>query len=266
MASSKGRGIEELSQFAMELIQRLGKEALSFYGRGKSDIKFDDELVTTAELQLTNIFQDQLDARFPGHRVYNNIQENTDYSHEANRYLWIFDPVDGVDNFQTGIPVWGTSLALLENFWPIFSVFYMPATNDIFHARAGQEAFRGKEKITVSTQKDINDESLLLTFSRFHLHYHSRFPGKVRNMGCATAHICYVAMGRADAAIITNESYQGLATARVIIEAAGGKILKMDGSDFFLNEYLDGQKIEDHLLVVAPEIFPLVMNTLQKIS
>ena len=111
----------------------------------------------------------------------------------------------------------------------------------------------------------MDDESLLLIYSRFHQHYISKFPGKIRDLGCTTAHICYVAMGRADAAIIANESYKGLAAARVIIEAAGGKIYKMDGKGFFLNEYLDGQKIEDHLLVAAPGIFKSVSASLKQI-
>lgn len=264
MKSTEGNEIQNLAGFATDLVQRLGHEALRFYGKGKSNLKFDPELVTAAELHLTGFFQDQLQARYPEHRIFNHHQNDTAYTHEQGRYLWIFDPVDGVDNFQTGIPVWGVSLALLENFWPIFSVFYMPVTQDLFHARAGRHAFWGEERIRVSAQKDINDESILLTYSRFHLQYHSKFPGKIRNLGCATAHICYVAMGRADAALITHESYQGLAAARTIIEAAGGKIFKMDGSGFFLNEYLDGKSINDHLLVVAPENFSTVLNYLEK--
>ncbi|MFH1349734.1 MAG: inositol monophosphatase family protein [Pseudomonadota bacterium] len=132
--------------------------------------------------------------------------------------------------------------------------------------QAGQKAFRGKEEIHVSQQEEINDESLLLTYSRFHHHYHSHFPGKIRNMGSTAAHICYVAMGRAEAAVIANESFRGLAAARVIIEAAEGKIYKMDGSEFFLNEYLDGQRIDDRLLVAAPSIFPQVRDYLKEIS
>lgn len=266
MALHEGKGIDKLARFAMDSIRQLGEEALNYYGKSKSNTKFDEELVTAAELHLSKAFQQMLHSHFPEHQIFNNTQEEQEYTHEEKRHLWIFDPIDGVDNFQTGIPIWGTSLALLENFWPVLSVFYMPATNDLFRAQAGQSAFRGNDKISVSTQKDINDESLLLTYSRFHLDYHSKFPGKVRNLGCATAHICYIAMGRADAAIITNESYQGLAAARVIIESAGGKIFKMDGSGFFLNEYLDGQKIVDHLIVVAPENFTPVVNSLKKIN
>ncbi len=103
--------------------------------------------------------------------------------------------------------------------------------------------------VDVAAQENINDESLLLTYSRFHQHYRSTFPGKIRGLGCAAAHMCYVAMGRAEAAVIANESYRGLAAACIIVAAAGGKISKMDGSDFFLNEYLDGARIDEHLLV-----------------
>jgi len=266
MVASKRDGIEDLTQFAMEVIRRSGEEALSYYGKGNPNVKFDDELVTEAELHLTDFYQDQLHAHFPEHQVFKNIQENKGYTHEGKRYLWIYDALDGVANFQAGIPIWGTSLALLENFWPILGVFYMPATGDLFHAQAGNKAFWGKREIRVSAQENINDESLLLTYSRFHHYYHPTFPGKIRDLGCTTAHICYVAMGRAEAAVIANESYQGLAAARVIIEAAGGKIYKMDGSEFFLDEYLDGQRIDDHLLVVAPDTYSQVRTYLQEIS
>jgi myo-inositol-1(or 4)-monophosphatase len=261
---SKQPNVEELSRFATDVIQKLGTESLAYYGQGKSSVKFDEELVTAAELHLTRYFIDALKSSFPSHQLFTNNQEEKNYTHEDKRYLWIHDPIDGVDNFQTGIPIWGMSLALLENFWPILGVFYMPATGDLFHAQADKAAYRGGREIHIPSQPHVDDESLLLTYSRFHKHYTSKFPGKIRDLGCTTAHICYVALGRADAAIIANESYQGLAAARVIIEAAGGKITRMDGREFFLNEYLDGQKIEDHLLVGAPDIFESVNESLKK--
>jgi myo-inositol-1(or 4)-monophosphatase len=266
MGELEGHEFDELSRFATDIVRRSGDKALSFYGKGERRVKFDERLVTEAELGMSDFFNEQLQHHFPEHQVFGTDQENKDYTHEEKRYLWIYDPLDGVANFQAGIPIWGVSLALLDNFWPILGVFYLPATGDVFHARAGEKAFRGDEEICIPAQKQINDESLLFTYSRFHLHYRSTFPGKIRDFGCTTAHICYVAMGRADAALIANESYQGLATARVIIEAAGGKIRKMDGGDFFLNEYLDGQKIDDHLLVSAPDTHAQVRQCLQEVA
>jgi len=264
MVTFENQEIEDLTQFAMEVIRRSGDEALSYYGKGNPRVKFDEQLVTEAELQLINFFQNERQSNVPEHQLFMNNPENKSYTHGEKSYLWIYDPIDGIANFQAGIPIWGISLALLENFWPIFGVFYMPATGDLFYARAGEKAFRGDEEICVSPQENINDESLLLTYSRFHHHYHSTFPGKIRDLGCTVAHICYVAMGRAEAAVIANETYQDLAAARIIIEAAGGKIYKMDGNEFFLNEYLDGKRIEDHLLVTARDNYSQVRKYLKE--
>ena len=244
--------IEDLTQFAIDVVRRSGEEALSYYGKGLPAMKFDEGLVTEAELKLGEFFKDQIATHFPQHQVFDHNQGNRKYTHKGDGAMWVYDPLDGVANFQAGIPIWGVSLALLENFWPVFGVFYQPVTGDLFHAVAGQSAFRGKEKIRVSSQGDINDESLLFTYSRFHNHFHSTFPGKIRSLGCTTAHLCYVAMGRAEAAMIARESYQDLAAARVIVEASGGKIYKMDGSELYLNDYLDGQRIDETLLVTAP--------------
>ena len=263
MAEQQKNSIEELSKFALEVVRASGEKALSYYGKGVPTIKFDESLVTEAELQLDEFFQDQLLTHFPEHQVFSNNQDKRTYTHKGDGALWVYDPLDGVANFQAGIPIWGVSLALLENFWPVFGVFYMPVTDDLFHAFAGQKAFRGETSIQVSRQENIDDESLFFTYSRFHNHFQSTFPGKVRSLGCTTAHLCYVAMGRAEAALIDNESYQDLAAARVIVEASGGKIYKLDGSEFFLNEYMDGQRIGESLLVTAPAIYSQVRDTIQ---
>jgi myo-inositol-1(or 4)-monophosphatase len=266
MVAAKGHGIEELTQFAMEVIRHSGERALSYYGKGDRHVKFDEALVTEADSHLMYFFQDQLNHHFPEHQIFKNNPGDRNYTHDGKRYIWIFDPLDGVANFQAGIPIWGISLALIENFWPVFGVFYMPATGDLFHARPDQNAFWKDQKIRVSNKSNINDESLLFTYSRFHHRYRSTFPGKIRDLGCTGAHICYVAMGRADAAVIANESYQDLAAAIIILEAAGGKICKLDGSDFFLSEYLDGQKIDDRLLVMAPGVYAQIHDSLKEIS
>ena len=144
--AAKREGVEDLAQFAMEVIRSSGEHALSYYGKGKPHLKFDDELVTEAELHLNDFFQGQLRTNFPEHQMFQNIQEGRGYTHEEKRYLWIYDALDGVANFQAGIPIWGISLSLLENFWPILGVFYMPATGDLFQARAGERAFRSRAR------------------------------------------------------------------------------------------------------------------------
>lgn len=255
--------IEDLMTFAQDVTRRSGDQSMAYYGKGSRDTKFDEALVTEAELHLGEFFRDELHARFPDHLVYGNEERKAGYTHDAKRYLWVYDAIDGVANFQAGIPIWGTSVALLENFWPLLGVFYMPVTGDFFHARADRDAYRGDEVIRISPQEGINDESVLLTYSRFHERYRPGFPGKIRAFGCTAAHVCYVASGRAEAALLAHESYKDLAAATVIMEAAGGKIYKLDGTEFFLGDYVDGRRIEDHLLAVAPDKYDEVRGFLE---
>jgi len=152
---SQNYGIDELTQFATEIIQHAGEKALSYYGKGQSNVKFDAGLVTQAELDLTDVFQNRLSAQFPDHQIFNNNHEIGAYTHEGKRYLWIYDPLDGVANFQAGIPIWGMSLALLENAWPIFGAFFMPATGDLFYARGGDKVYRGDVEISFRIRKRL---------------------------------------------------------------------------------------------------------------
>jgi myo-inositol-1(or 4)-monophosphatase len=262
MNNDANRAIEELSAFALETILAAGREAAGFYGRNRTSVKFDEDLVTQAELHLRSFFQQRLPTAFPGHQVFPVQDPHAGYSHGEQRYLWVFDPIDGVDNFQAGIPVWSMSLALYENFWPIFGYVHMPASGDLFSARAGENAFWGSQPIGSPPRETVDDESQLLVYSRFHKHFTARFPGKIRNLGCAAAHLCYVAMGRADAAVINNESFQDLAAVRIIVEGAGAKIFRMDGAALPIGEYLGGEKISEPLIVCAPENFEPVRQCL----
>jgi myo-inositol-1(or 4)-monophosphatase len=256
MVDAENPGIEELTAFAMDVIRSQAAIALEYYGKGDPRVKFDDALVTEAENRLSETFQQKLQARFPEHRLFGDAPVETGYLHGERGFLWVYDALDGVANFQGGIPLWGTSLALYENFWPIFGVFYMPVTDYIFHARAGGRAYWGDTPIRIPEQRDeINNESVLLTYSRFNNHYRTTFPGKIRNYGSAATHISHVARGRAEAAIIANASYQDLAAAQILLEAAGGRLLTIDGRKLQLHEYLESQRIEDHVIALPHGTF-----------
>lgn len=258
--------LNEFKDFAVKSARGAGQKVLSYYGKGDPSIKFDDSVVTEAELSVREFFEAELRKSYPFHRIFNETNQlSRQYSHEESRYLWVLDPLDGVANFQAGIPIWGISIAVLENFWPVLGVFYMPVTGDIFHAWAGGKAFRGEQEISVSMEDTVSDESLLFTYSRFNQHYRTTFPGKIRTMGCAGAHICYVAMGRAEAAILANQSFSELAASAVILESAGGKLFNVEGEEFFLSNFMDGKRISEHLLAVPPRTLSQVRGYLNRI-
>jgi myo-inositol-1(or 4)-monophosphatase len=71
-------------------------------------------------------------------------------------------------------------------------------------------------------------------------------------------------MGRADVAITANESFQDLAATRMIVEAAGGQLYKASGDKFYLNDYLNGARIEEHLLATTPGNCQAVLDCLER--
>ena len=59
------QGIEDLTGFALQVIQETGKAALSYYGKAKPGERFDEELVIKAELHLTSFSRTASATVFP---------------------------------------------------------------------------------------------------------------------------------------------------------------------------------------------------------
>ena len=61
-------GIDELSEFAMDAIHQVGEKAMAYYGKGRPQVRFDESVVTAAEIQLADVFQNRLKQEFPEHQ------------------------------------------------------------------------------------------------------------------------------------------------------------------------------------------------------
>ena len=70
---SKDCSIEDLKEFAKGVVRSAGEMSLTYYGKGRADVKFDERLVTEAELRLTDYFREELNTRFPDHRVFMGV-------------------------------------------------------------------------------------------------------------------------------------------------------------------------------------------------
>jgi myo-inositol-1(or 4)-monophosphatase len=210
-------GIEALTAFAIEAIRSSGQAALDSFGKSRGATKFDEKLVTRAELQISKCFQQALDNQYPDHRMF------------TSKTLDTATPMTTGDTCGSSTPLTGLTItrrvfpygACLWRCWKISGRCSGPSTcrppGICFMPGPAAEAFWGEKRIRMTDDCTIDDESLMFTFSRFHQSLSSRFPGKIRNLGCTGAHLCYVAMGRADVVVTANESFQDLAAARMII-------------------------------------------------
>jgi histidinol-phosphatase len=78
---------------------------------------------------------------------------------------WIIDPIDGTHNYERGLPVWGTLIALAVDGEPVLGVASAPALGKRWWAARGrgawaQEAGREPYRIRVSSIGDLADASI----------------------------------------------------------------------------------------------------------
>lgn len=246
------RELRTLKEFVENTLRKSGLSLLEMYGKGNKQTKFDEDLVTQADNIVWKTMSSKIASSFEGHCFLRELSHEQISGNDCPRFLWILDTLDGVASFQGGMPVWGVSAALFELFWPVLGFLYLPVTGELYSAYAGREALLNDSPIQVRQDPSIDNESLVLVYSRFHQDFVCDFPGKIRNFGSSAGHLAYVARGVADACILKNVNIQDLAAGSIILEAAGGQIKFFDGSDFHIGEHFDGKRIEEPL-IAAPK-------------
>ena len=58
-------------------------------------------------------------------------------------YVWVLDPIDGTKSFISGMPVWGTLIALMRFGEPVFGMMHQPFTRERFTGDGGAARYRG---------------------------------------------------------------------------------------------------------------------------
>jgi myo-inositol-1(or 4)-monophosphatase len=87
--------------------------------------KPDGSPVTSSDVMMENLIRTFLEARLPSLRFVG--EESFDFSWEANEgYLAILDPIDGTENFCSGLKEWGVSLSLWHGQAHLGSMLMMP--------------------------------------------------------------------------------------------------------------------------------------------
>jgi len=241
----------EMLTFSKGLAQASGALALSYYGRANPTLRYDHDLVTEADLVVQEYIRKEVGECYPAHKFLGEEANALPEDRDLQEPLWVVDPVDGTASFCAGMPIWGVSISLFDGPRPVIGVFHLPVTGELYAACKGGQAMLNDRSIEVRDEA-VDDESLLLTYSRFHTDFSTHFPGKVRSLGSSVAHIAYVARGAAVGAVLGNVHAWDVAAGQVILEAAGGSIRDMGGKKVDLSNFLEGEKI-DRILIAAPD-------------
>ncbi len=226
---------------------------MSFYGRANPTLRYDYDLVTEADLALNEYLRKEVSDAFPDHVFFGGQSAGKGRKknlRDLQDPVWVVDPLDGSAGFSAGMPVWAVSLALFDAGRPVLGIIHLPVTGELYSATRSGPAMLNDREIAVRDQ-ELDNESLLLTYSRFHSDFITNLTGKVRSLGSTAAHMAFVARGGASAAVMGNVHIWDIAAGQVVLEAAGGGIRDLNGKKVDLADYSNGGDI-DKVLIAAP--------------
>ncbi len=91
--------------------------------------------VTAADREAEAAMRRLIAATFPAHGV---IGEEDGPSRADAEYVWVLDPIDGTKNFISGIPLFGTLIALAREGRPVLGVIEQPVLRERWLGVAGR--------------------------------------------------------------------------------------------------------------------------------
>jgi myo-inositol-1(or 4)-monophosphatase len=250
---------------AIEAVTTAGRIQMDFLQTGfKVSKKGTIDLVTEADVAVEKMFRALIAERFPDHTILAE-EFGQDQDTKGASHCWVFDPIDGTNNYAHGLPIFCSSLALEVDGQGVLGAIYDPTREELFVAERGGGAFLNGEPIHVS-DASILVESMLVT--GFPYDVHNRIPEivglfgefvgtarAVRRLGSAALDLCYVAAGRMDGFWEQYLKPWDVAGAAIIVEEAGGKVTDFTGAPFSSRRHqvlaTNGKIHSDMLKIIA---------------
>ena len=212
----------------------------NFHKKKRIDYKGRINLVTNVDREAERIVIETIKNYYPKHNI---LTEETEYAQNPDQeYCWVIDPLDGTTNYVHGFPFVCVSIALQRNGKSIVGVVYNPILHELFFAEKGRCCVRNDEEIHVSDNSDFSKSLLatgfpydMLNDKRNNIQNFAKVIKScrgIRRPGSAAIDICYVACGIFDGYWELELYPWDTSAGIVILEEAGGKVSKFDGSEF----------------------------------
>src|ERR1700694_2704391 len=223
-----------------DVAREAGALLMSYFGKVAIEYKGDVDLVTAADRNAEELIVARIRKQWPGHDL---IGEEGSRQETGSDFRWYIDPLDGTTNFAHGYPVFCVSIALEYRNERIAGVVFDPTRNEMFAVEKGAGARLSNRPIRASRTCRLA-ESLVATGFPSHkrhknpnIHFYHQITLRthgVRRAGSAALDLCNVASGRFDGFWEFNLNPWDTAAGVLIVEEAGGKVTRFNGSAFRL--------------------------------
>lgn len=230
-ASLPADQLAALADFARTLADEAGQRLLRWFGQTTPTLKSDGSVVTQADLEVDRFIHDAVAARFPDHGL---LTEETSLVFEGAPFTWVVDPLDGTNNFSNGLPMWGSSLALLYHGEPLIGVVDFPALGQRWSAVRGQGAVWNGQPLHLVPPAQLEGNQFFVLDARSFRLLEISVPPKARILGCTAFDLALVSRGVAVAACELLPKIWDIAAVWLILQEAGAVIAPLfDGAAVF---------------------------------
>jgi histidinol phosphatase-like enzyme (inositol monophosphatase family) len=116
--------------FLAELAHRSGDFIRPHFASPSLAVEFkaDASPVTVADRGAEELMRTLITKKFPTHGI---IGEELGNDRPDAEFVWVLDPIDGTKSFISGVPLWGTLIALLHEGQPVLGAIHQPILNQL---------------------------------------------------------------------------------------------------------------------------------------
>jgi histidinol phosphatase-like enzyme (inositol monophosphatase family) len=223
----------DLVAFAYRLADAAGEAIRPHFRRLASvETKSDASPVTEADRGSEAAMRALIEATYPEHGIFG---EEFGKVRADAAYLWILDPIDGTKSFVSGLPIFGTLIALARRGEPLLGIIDQPILRERWVGARGQPTTFNGAPAACRANARLADSILFTTsIGSFTAADEPRFATLTRRARVSRyAGDCYafglLASGHADLVVESEINPYDFAALIPVIEGAGGAITDWSG-------------------------------------
>jgi myo-inositol-1(or 4)-monophosphatase len=225
--------VDQLADAAGEAILPFFRTSLAVEDKSRGGA-FDP--VTAADRAAEAAMRALIRDKFPEHGV---IGEEFGAERTDAEYVWVLDPIDGTKSFISGMPAWGTLIALTRFGEPVFGMMHQPFIGERFSGDGGAARYRGPRgarDLHVRPCPNLG-EALLFTTSPLLMNESDRRlfarveeVARLSRYGGDCYAYCMLAAGHVDLVIETELKPHDIIPLIPIVRGAGGVMTDWEGN------------------------------------
>ncbi len=223
---------QRLADAARPIVARYFRTGLTI------DDKSDASPVTIADREAETAMRKLLDQHVPDHGVFG--EEHGAVRIDAD-YVWVLDPIDGTRAFITGLPIFGTLVALLHRGKPVLGIIDQPILQERWLGVEGERSTFNGKPIQVRRCKGLDGAYMYSTspsmFPSATEKRHETLTQKVKLFRWGGDCYAYglLASGHVDLVVEHSLKLYDFAALAPVVKGAGGLITDWQGQELEMN-------------------------------